>query len=117
MTHDERMVIVGDAAAARFVEVMQDLQQAASSARRGLPFFAAVEVAAAMLKLKAVRLSLIRAARADQDGVPTESLICGICGEHEAKCQCADACDVCGKMECDDRHETDAAGYEPRERA
>ena len=117
MTHDERMVIVGDAAAARFVEVMQDLQQAASSARRGLPFFAAVEVAAAMLKLKAVRLSLIKAARADQDGVPTESCICGICGEHESRCQCSETCNVCGVRDCDDLHETDAAGYEPRARA
>lgn len=114
MTHDEKMAVIGDAAAARFVEVMQDLQQAASSARRGLPFFAAVEVAAAMLKLKAVRLSLIKAARADQDGVPTEPLLCATCGDNEWRCQCDDACDVCGRMECDDRHEQDDAAREPR---
>lgn len=116
MTHDEKIALVGEAAAARIALVMRELPGVASYALRSMPFIARVGVRQAIEHLEATERALLKAARADQDGVPTESCICGICGEHESRCQCAETCNVCGVRDCDDLHETDAAGYEPRER-
>ena len=121
MTHDEKIALVGEAqreaAAARIGKTMQELAVVSSQSRRSLPMLAGYGLRYAIQDLEAVERLLLRAARADQDGVPTESLNCGFCGEHESRCQCAETCNVCGVRDCDDLHETDAAGYEPRARA
>lgn len=116
MTTDEKQWIVSEALAARVAEVMQHLPIIVDYARRGLPILAGYDLRDMIENLQACQRMMAQIAYEDSDGVPTESLICKACGEHESRCQCADACDVCGKMECDERHEQDAAAYEPRER-
>lgn len=117
MTHDEKQWIFSEALAARVTEVMQNLPILVDYARRGLPVLARYGLRDAIENLQACERMMSHAASQDQDGVPTESHICRICGEYISRCQCADACDVCGRMECDDLHEQDAAAYEPRARS
>lgn len=116
MTTRERADAIARAVHARIGKAMQELATVAPMVQREHPFSAVVTMRGIIDDLRVVEALIMEEARRDRDGVPTESLICGACGEHEARCQCADACDVCGRMECDDMHEQDAAAYEPRAR-
>ncbi len=114
MTTRERADAIARAVHTRIGKAMQELATVAPMVQREHPFSAVVTMRGIIDDLRVVEALIMEEARRDRDGVPTESLICKACGEHESRCQCADACNVCGQMDCDDPHEQDAAAYEPR---
>jgi len=115
VTTRERADAIARAVHARIGKAMQELATVAPMVQREHPFSAVVTMRGIIDDLRVVEALIMEEARRDRDGVPTESLICGSCGEHESRCQCDDHCRKCGLLECVG-HEEDAAAYEPRAR-
>ena len=114
---DEKAVAVENMVSARSVLARMWLQAASRNMRLGNHTGVLIDLDEAAREVEVMRKMVVEFTARDQDGVPNSSMICGICGEHESRCQCAETCNVCGVRDCDDLHETDAAGYEPRARA